>query len=235
MRDGAILCLGDWTASALLGFKVAPDVRRSGFKSKDGFGPVLPRPFYERTALQVARGLLGKVLVHEGPKARRAGRIVETEAYLGPHDLAAHSSKGRTPRTEVMFGPGGYAYVYFIYGMYFCFNIVTGVEGVASAVLVRGLEPLVGIPPETRTDGPARLTRALGIGRAENGLDLTASALAIHDGPGFPKSRLRRGPRVGVEYAGSWAHRPYRFWVEGSPGVSRAPKARPAAFRTRGR
>jgi DNA-3-methyladenine glycosylase len=175
------------------------------------------------------------MLVHQGEKATRAGRIVETEAYLGPHDLASHSAKGRTARTEVMFGPGGFSYVYFIYGMYFCFNIVTGVEGVASAVLVRGLEPVAGIAPGTRTDGPGRLTRALGIGRAENGLDLTASALSVHDGPSFPQSRLRRGPRVGVEYAGAWAHRPYRFWVEGSLGVSRSPKARAAAGRKGGR
>jgi DNA-3-methyladenine glycosylase len=189
-------------------------------------GPVLPRDFYGRTALTVARALLGKVLVHRAV----AGRIVETEAYLGPHDLAAHSSKGRTPRTEVMFGPPGHAYVYFVYGMYFCFNVVTGREGVASAVLVRGLEPLLGIPPGVRTDGPARLARALDIGRAENGADLTSSPLSIHEGPAPKPRSIRRGPRLGVGYAGVWASRPLRFWVDGSPGVSpvrpRAPRVR---------
>jgi DNA-3-methyladenine glycosylase len=203
-----------------LGFKLSFAVSASAPKLRDAYGPVLPRSFYERTALQVARSLLGKVLVHEGRTARRAGRIVETEAYLGPHDLASHSAKGRTARTEVMFGPAGYAYVYFVYGMHFCFNVVTGQEGVASAVLVRGMEPVAGIPPEARMDGPGRLTRALHIGRAENGLDLTDSALAIHDGAAVPRGQLRRGPRIGVDYAGVWAHRPFRFWVEGSPGVS---------------
>lgn len=190
---------------------------------------MLSRAFYERTALRVARGLLGKVLVHHGQPGTQAGRIVETEAYVGTHDLACHAAKGRTRRTEVMFGPAGHAYVYFVYGMHFCFNVVTGREGVAAAVLVRGVEPLQGIPPGVRTDGPGRLTRALGIGRAENGLDLTASALAIHDGPPPAPRSMRRGPRVGVEYAGSWAHCPYRFWVEGSPGVSRG--VRPDAKR----
>jgi DNA-3-methyladenine glycosylase len=187
---------------------------------RDSLGPVLPRNFYGRTALTVARALLGKVLVHRGA----AGRIVETEAYLGPHDLASHSAKGRTARTEVMFGPPGHAYVYFVYGMYFLFNVVTGKEGVASAVLVRGIEPVAGIPKGVRTDGPARAARVLGIGRAENGVDLTSSSLSILDGPAPRPGSIRRGPRVGVDYAGIWAARPYRFWVEGSPGVSRLPQ-----------
>jgi DNA-3-methyladenine glycosylase len=178
----------------------------------------------------VARALLGKVLVHHSPAGTRAGRIVETEAYVGPQDLACHAAKGRTARTEVLFGPGGHAYVYFVYGMHFLFNVVTGKKGHAAAVLVRGLEPLRGIPPGMRTDGPARLTQALEIARAENGLDLTSAPLAIHDGaPPAPRS-IRRGPRVGVDYAGSWAQSPFRFWVEGSPGVSRVPQAkRPTA------
>jgi DNA-3-methyladenine glycosylase len=183
-------------------------------------GPVLSRRFYERTALKVARDLLGKVLVHEGRGGRREARIVETEAYVGEHDLACHAAKGRTPRTEVLFGPAGFAYVYFIYGMHFLFNVVTEREGVAAAVLVRGVESLRGIPRGVRTDGPARLTRALLIGRAENGVDLTSSALAIHDGPAVASREVRRGPRVRVDYAGVWAHRPYRFWVDKSPGVS---------------
>ncbi len=184
-------------------------------------GPVLSRRFYERTAQQVARDLLGKVLVHDGPGGRREARIVETEAYLGPHDLASHSAKGRTARTEVIFGPPGFAYVYFVYGMHFLFNVVTGREGVAAAVLLRGVEALRGVPVGVRTDGPARLTRALFIGRAENGVDLISSPLTIHDGPPVPAREVLRGPRVGVDYAGVWAHRPYRFWVDKSPGVSR--------------
>jgi DNA-3-methyladenine glycosylase len=175
----------------------------------------------------VARALLGQVLVHKGRLGTRAGRIVETEAYVGPHDLACHAAKGRTRRNEVMFGPAGHAYVYFVYGMHFLFNVVTSREGMPSAVLVRGVEPLLGIPPAVRTNGPARLTRALGIGPLENGLDLTSSPLSIHEGPPPRRGSVRRGARVGVEYAGSWASRPYRFWVEGSPGVSRV--ARPAA------
>ena len=193
---------------------------------KKMLGPVLSRSFYERTALRVARDLLGKVLVHEGREGRREARIVETEAYVGEHDLACHAAKGRTARTEVMFGPAGMAYVYFVYGMHFCFNVVTGKEGVAAAVLVRGVEPLRGIPPGVRTDGPARLTRALLIGPEENGVDLTSSALAIHDGPEVSRRSVRRGPRVGVEYAGAWASRPFRFWVDRSPGVSRVPARR---------
>ncbi len=187
---------------------------------------MLPRPFYERTALRVARALLGKVLVHRTREGTRAGRIVETEAYIGKQDLACHAAKGRTARTEVMFGPAGHAYVYFVYGMHWCFNVVTGPEGVAAAVLVRGLEPLAGIPQEVRTDGPARLTRALGIGRPENGLDLTTSSLRILDGPPPLKGSIQRGPRVGVDYAGRWAKRPFRFWVEGSDGVSQLPRRR---------
>jgi DNA-3-methyladenine glycosylase len=187
----------------------------------DGLAPALSRRFYQRPALAVARALLGKVLVHQGARGVRAGRIVETEAYLGPHDLASHASRGRTARTEVMFGPAGHAYVYLVYGMHWCFNVVTGQTDEAAAVLVRGVEPLAGIPPGVRTDGPGRLTRALGIDRAQNGADLTRAALCILDGRGPARGAVRRGPRIGVDYAGRWATRPFRFWVEGSRGVSR--------------
>jgi DNA-3-methyladenine glycosylase len=183
---------------------------------------VLSRSFYERGAVAVARGLLGKVLVHEAKSELRAARIVETEAYVGPHDLACHASRGRTSRTEVMFGPAGHAYVYLVYGVHWCFNAVIGREGTAAAVLVRGVEPLAGIPFGVRTDGPGRLTQALGIGRTENRVDLTSGPLRIVEGPPPVGRSIRRGPRVGVNYAGGWANRPLRFWVEGSPGVSRA-------------
>src|ERR1700690_3883173 len=126
----------------------------------------LPRSFYDRDTIVVARELLGKYLVHGG----RVGRVVEVEAYLGPHDLAAHSSKGFTERTKVMFGPPGHAYVYFIYGMYHCMNVVTEPEGTASAVLLAPVEPLEGI--EGRTQGPGLLCRAMHIDKRLNAHDL---------------------------------------------------------------
>jgi len=166
----------------------------------------------------VARALLGKVLVHGG----RAGRIVETEAYVGEHDLACHASRGKTARTRILWGPPGRAYVYFIYGMHWCFNAVTGPEGRPSAVLVRGLEPVEGFEGPVRLDGPARLCRGLGITGAENGADLVTSGLRILDAPAIPGRKVERGPRIGVDYAKEWAERPLRFWVRDSNGVSRA-------------
>jgi DNA-3-methyladenine glycosylase len=185
-------------------------------------GTPLDEGFYARPARVVARALLGKVLVH----GRRAGRIVETEAYVGPQDLACHASRGRTRRTELLWGPPARAYVYFIYGMHWCFNAVTGREGLAAAVLVRGLEPLWGFDEPVRLDGPARLCRALGITGAQNGADLVTSKLRILDERAVPGRSVRRGPRIGVDYAGPWADRPLRFWVEGSPGVSRGRPSR---------
>ena len=173
---------------------------------------VLRRTFFARPALQVARALLGQVLVH-GP---HRGRIVEVEAYLGPHDLACHSAKGRTSRTEVMFGPPGHAYVYFIYGMHHCFNVTTG-RG--SAVLVRALEPLT--PMEGRTDGPGRLTKAFGLTRAQNALGLSGPELWLVRGATPQPAQVVRGPRIGVAYAGVWAAKPYRFWLADNPFVSR--------------
>ena len=175
----------------------------------------------------VARALLGKVLVH----GRKAGRIVETEAYVGTHDLACHAARGRTPRNALLWGPPGRAYVYFIYGMHWCFNAVTSREGVASAVLVRGLEPLAGLPPGTRLDGPARLCRALGITGAQNGLDLVHSSLRILDAPALRRGAVARGPRIGVDYAGEWAAAPLRFWVVGSSGVSLGSGRQPRSVR----
>ena len=129
-----------------------------------------PRSFFARNAVQVARELIGMHLVHDDGMVRRVGRIVETEAYLGPHDLAAHSSRGRTPRTEVMFGPPGHAYVYFIYGVWNCMNIVTAAKGIPHAVLLRALEPVWGITASTW--GPGLLCRAMQIDRTLNGADL---------------------------------------------------------------
>jgi len=171
----------------------------------------------------VARALLGKVLVHGG----RAGRIVETEAYVGEHDLACHASRGRTARTGILWGPPGRAYVYFVYGMHWCFNAVTGREGRPAAVLVRGLEPLSGFDGPVRLDGPARLCRALDITGAQNGADLLTSELRILDAPAVPGRAVERGPRIGVDYAKEWAQAPLRFWVQGSPGVSGERRPRP--------
>jgi DNA-3-methyladenine glycosylase len=180
----------------------------------------LPVSFYVRPALVVARELLGKVLIHDDGRVRRAGRIVETEAYVGPHDAACHASKGRTVRTEVLFGPPGRAYVFLIYGMYSCFNVVTCPEGVAAAVLVRAIEPLEGIPDGVRTDGPGKLCRAMRITLAHNRMSLQGRTLWIDDAAPIPPRLRARGPRIGVDYAGRWAAKPYRFWVRGNPHVS---------------
>ncbi|MCP3139194.1 DNA-3-methyladenine glycosylase [Pyxidicoccus xibeiensis] len=183
----------------------------------------LPVSFYERPALVVARELLGTLLVVEAGGQRRVGRIVETEAYIGEHDLACHASKGVTPRTEVMFGPAGRAYIYLIYGMHHCFNVVTDQEGVGAAVLIRAVEPVEGLAPGERTDGPGRLCKALGIGRGHNRADLCAPGLHLLPGAPVPESQVARGPRIGVDYAGAWAAEPFRLWVRDSRHVSRAP------------
>lgn len=181
-------------------------------------GARLPRGFYARPAIDVARALLGQHLVHEAGGVRRAGRIVETEAYVGPHDLACHASKGRTSRTEPMFGEPGHAYVYLIYGMYDCFNVVTDVEGHAAAVLVRALEPLDGCLG--KTDGPGKLTRALGVTRAHDRGDLISGPVFVEAGGAIDPREIAKGPRVGVDYAGAWARRLLRFWIRGNAWVS---------------
>lgn len=182
----------------------------------------LPRSFYARGAEPVARALLGKLLVHRSGDVSRVGRIVETEAYLGPHDLASHSSRGRTARTEVMFGPPGHAYVYLIYGIHHCLNVVTGAAGHASAVLIRALEPVANLDENTR--GPGLLCRALGIDRSFNGHDLLSDDLYITREPGrrqVDRSEVVARPRVGVDYAGEWAARPLRFYLAGNRHISR--------------
>jgi DNA-3-methyladenine glycosylase len=179
----------------------------------------LPRDFYDRDPIVVAQELLGKCLVHRSSGGQRVGRIVEVEAYLGPHDLAAHSSKGLTPRTRPMFGPPGHAYVYLIYGIYHCMNVVTQPEGVASAVLLRALEPLHNV--DGRTQGPGLLCRAMQIDKRLNGHDLLSADFYVAD-DGFPrKFSIVKRPRIGVDYAGHWARRLLRFYVKGSHYVSR--------------
>jgi len=183
----------------------------------------LPRAFYDRPTDQVARELLGCRVAHRDGSIVRLGRIVETEAYLGTRDRACHSWRGRTPRTEVMFGPPGHAYVYLCYGMHHCLNAVTREAGLAEAVLVRAIEPLQGCLGEG--DGPGKVCRALGVDKRLDGVDLVGSSLWIMPAD-RPPLCVDRGPRVGVDYAGAWARRLLRFWERGSPFVSRAQGAR---------
>mgnify|MGYP001589761228 CR=1 FL=1 len=167
----------------------------------------------------VARALLGQILV----RGERAGLIVETEAYLGPEDLASHARFGPTKRTAVMFGEGGVTYVYLCYGMYELFNIVTGRAGEAGAVLLRALAPERGLGEDPSVArGPGKLTRAMGLSRATDGaVDLTTAAeLFVAAGRRVPSTQVAVGPRIGVDYAGDWAKRPLRFWIDGHPAVS---------------
>lgn len=175
----------------------------------------LSRSFYDRDTILVATELLGKLLVH----GRRVGRIVEVEAYLGPHDRAAHSARGLTARTKVMFGPPGHAYVYLIYGIHCCMNVVTEREGHASAVLLRAVEPVANVTG--RTQGPGLLCRAMGIDRRLNGHDLLSDDFFIARPPRAEPVTVVKRPRVGVEYAGRWAKRHLRFYIEGNRFVSR--------------
>lgn len=179
----------------------------------------LPRAFYDRDTQEVARALLGQWLVHRVDGATRVGRIVEVEAYLGPKDLAAHTSKGRTARTEAMFGPPGHAYVYLVYGMHHCMNVVTEAEGSGTAVLLRALEP-VSAPPFAG-NGPGRLCKAMGIDRHHYGHDLCSADLFIASAPAVDTAQIVAKPRVGVDYAGEWALKPLRFYIAGNPFVSR--------------
>ena len=180
----------------------------------------LPRAFYDRDTSAVARELLGKWLVHRSDEIERIGRIVEVEAYLGPHDLAAHSSKGLTHRTKVMFGPPGHAYVYLIYGVYFCMNVVTEQQGHGAAVLLRALEPVKNL--EGRTQGPGLLCRAMDITKSLNAHDLLSEDFFIAEPPSPERHKMIKRPRVGVDYAGRWAKRHLRFYIKANPYVSRA-------------
>jgi DNA-3-methyladenine glycosylase len=174
---------------------------------------ILSRQFFRRPTLTVAKALLGKYLVRHAGDRVLAGRIVEVEAYVGPHDRACHASKGRTARTDVMFGPAGVAYVYLIYGMYHCLNVVTEREGYPAAVLIRGIEQGEVI------DGPGRVCRLLQIDRTLNRLDLTLGQhLWIEDrGDRVSPSAITAAPRIGVDYAGEWALKPWRFRLVSPP------------------
>jgi DNA-3-methyladenine glycosylase len=178
-------------------------------------GARLSRAFFSRDAKTVARALVGCALVHR----RRAGIIVETEAYIGPHDLACHARFGPTARTSVMFGPGGVSYVYLCYGIHEMFNIVTGPDGHGEAVLIRAIAPLAGLPDDDAIGrGPGKVTSALRIDRSHDRRDLARGTLFVARCVKPP--RIARGPRIGVAYAGDWAARPLRFWWRDHPAVS---------------
>ena len=179
----------------------------------------LGRTFYDRDTIAVARELLGKYLVHASRGVERIGRIVEVEAYLGAHDLAAHSSKGLTERTKVMFGAAGHAYVYLIYGMYYCMNVVTEREGNGAAVLLRAVEPVKNV--EGRTQGPGLLCQALHIDQRLNAHDLLSDDFHIAAPAKSEPLVIVKRPRVGVDYARHWARRHLRFYLKGNPFVSR--------------
>ncbi len=197
-------------------------------------GKKLSREFYTRpNVVTVARDLLGTLLVVPHRNGTRvSGIIVETEAYRGPMDRAAHSYGGRrTKRTETMYGIGGTSYVFFVYGMYNQFNVVTNAEDAPHAVLIRALEPVEGIelmrkrrhgqPDSNLTNGPGKLCIALDIDRRLDGADLLGERVWLEDAGNVPRSRIISGPRVGIDYAEGWVDKPWRFWIKDNPFVSR--------------
>ena len=190
---------------------------------------IAERNWFDRSAVEVAPDLLGCLLVHDTPAGRIAGRIVEVEAYLGPEDLAAHSSRGETPRNAVMFGRPGHLYVYLIYGLHHCANVVCGPGSKPEAVLLRAAELTEGeelartrrsdVPAARLAAGPGNLASAFGIDRRLNGADLLTGPVRISPGP-RPEA-IDRGPRVGVDYAADWTHRPLRYLIRDDPHRSR--------------
>jgi DNA-3-methyladenine glycosylase len=193
-------------------------------------GRILRRDFFNRETETVSRDLLGTILECRTSEGVASGIIVETEAYIGEHDLACHAAAGRTRRTEPLYGPPGNAYVYFIYGMHWCINAVTRAEGLPSAVLIRALEPLEGLDlmrrrrPKARTDrdltnGPGKVCAALGIDRRMNGLPLQHYPLVVRAGRKVKDSDVDITPRIGITQAADW---PLRYLIRGNPFVSRA-------------
>jgi DNA-3-methyladenine glycosylase len=190
----------------------------------------LARDFYEQQTVQAAQKLLGKYLVRVHPDGITTGMILETEAYVGPEDQASHASRGRTPRTAVMFGPAGFAYVYVIYGMHHCLNAVTEPEGYPAAVLIRAVQPCEGIElmrsrrrkhdMRQLASGPGRLCQAFGIERSLSGIDLCGGTLFFEDHRVSPAAVVAT-TRIGVDYAGPWKDVPWRFYIAGHPGVSK--------------
>ena len=196
-----------------------------------GAPAALERAWFDRPSIELAHDLLGSRLVHESAAGVVGGRIVEVEAYRGPEDLAAHSSRGRTPRNAVMFGPPGHLYVYLIYGLHHCLNVVAGPGDKPEAVLIRALEIDEGVglarqrrgeraSPGRLASGPGNVGQALGVDRRLDGADLLTGPVRVQPRIG-PRPRTSAGPRVGVDYAGAWAARPMRFWITDDRHVSR--------------
>ena len=205
----------------------------------------LPREFYTRSnVLTVARDLLGKLLVVPDEDGRRvSGMIVEVEAYRGPEDRASHAYGGhRTKRTETMYREGGMAYVYFVYGMYYQFNVVSNVADTPHAILVRALEPIEGIeimrerrhshPDHNLTSGPGKLCIAMGIDRQLDGADLSGDRVWIEEHESVSARRIAKGPRIGIDYAEAWIDKPWRFWIKDNTYVSRREFPRKGAKKT---
>jgi len=196
---------------------------------------ILKREFYERDTLTVAKELLGRFLVHETPEGTTMGKIVETEAYIGPEDKASHAYNNlRTERTEIQFGPKGHAYVYQIYGMYFCLNVTSGrLLGKPEAILVRALEPLMGVEIIMKrrgiskrhavnlTNGPSKLCMAMHISKEQNGADFCVSPLHIETGVKADERHITQTTRINVDYADEWKNRPWRFFIKNNDFVSR--------------
>jgi len=202
----------------------------------------IKKSFYNRNTLKVAREILGKFLVKKIGDKRIAGKIVETEGYVGPSDLASHASRGKTARTAPMFGPPGYAYIYLVYGLNYCFNIVTEKEDYPAAILIRAIEPAEGanIMFKNRhfdkkqklnsqvsnlkflTNGPGKLCQALKIDKSLNTLDLTKNTLWLEDrGVKIKPSEIVAAKRIGVDYAGKYKNKPWRFYIRGNKFVSK--------------
>ncbi len=195
---------------------------------------ILQREFYKKDVITVAKELLGKIIVHESPEGITAGRIVETEAYRGPEDKAAHSYGGRrTARNEVMYEEKGHAYVYFIYGMYFCINITSGdLPGKPEAVLLRAIEPVAGEETMAKrrhvvhgskanlTNGPGKLCMAMDITKAQNKIDLTIPPLYLKDSKPVPPKEIVETTRIGIDYAGEWKNKHWRFYIKENRYVS---------------
>ncbi|OGQ06929.1 MAG: 3-methyladenine DNA glycosylase [Deltaproteobacteria bacterium RIFCSPLOWO2_12_FULL_40_28] len=189
----------------------------------------LKEKFFKQSTLQIAKNLLGATLIHDSPQGTTIGRIVETEAYLS-NDPACHAARGKTSRNQVMFGPPGHAYIYFIYGMYFCFNVVTGKEGIGEAVLIRALEPIVGLElmktrrpkikkNEHLCNGPAKLVLAMGIEKKQNGICLQGGSLRLERSSKTNlKSPIVSTTRIGIK---NGAHLPYRFYFKENPFISK--------------
>jgi DNA-3-methyladenine glycosylase len=223
------------------GVETGADEPTGAARVRAALGPRLGADFFGRPTVEVAGALLGKLIVHDIDGRLRVARIVEVEAYLGLRDAASHARRGPTPRSAIMFGPPGRVYVYLVYGLHHCMNVITEADGVAGAVLIRAAEPIHGFeaPPSTggrrvagMLTGPGKVCAALGITRQHNGLDLQHGPLfitnAIDDGSARPAGRggerIKRSARIGVDYAGAWAQRKLRFYLAKNPHVSGWPR-----------